>query len=699
MEKLLKDLNPQQKEAVLYFDSPLLILAGAGSGKTRVITYKIAYMVKVLNFRPERILAITFTNKAAKEMKERVEGLLGSSAPVFVSTFHSFCVRILRSYGEEVGIDRNFIIVDTDDKKRVLKEVIKDLNLDSELYSPNTVSSLISNVKNGLYSAESMISHYPKLSEIYNLYNERLRKLSALDFDDLLLKGKELLAVSKVKERLSDYFQYVLIDEYQDTNKVQYEIAKALTYEKGNICAVGDEDQCIYTWRGANIDNILSFEKDFKSAKVIKLEKNYRCTKTILEAANSVISNNRLRKGKELYTDNPEGEMIRLYRGENEVDEAIFIAQTIKLLLKKGVSPKDIAVFYRTNSLSRVIEDALRKEGIAYQIVGGLKFYERKEVKDVLAYLRLLIFDRDEISLMRILNVPKRGLGAKTQELLKGLLDRGLGTLEALRELQKLLKQEKQKRAVKELLENLEFLREKLEELPPYDFLSLLVKSVGYEEFLRNEFPEDWESRLENVRELGNTLQELLEKDGLKGRELYTEFLSTVALSSDQDSMKEEEKVVLMTVHASKGLEFPVVFVAGLEEGIFPHARSTDTSSEVEEERRLFYVAVTRAKRLLTLSYARERRLFGSRRLSRPSRFISEIPSHLIKEVKKRTKPQSEKGTQPQTLEPKEKRPRLVYHQKFGKGVVKRVEGDKITAFFANYGQKTILRKFLKILS
>ncbi|WP_456342829.1 ATP-dependent helicase [Thermovibrio sp.] len=698
MEKLLKDLNPQQKEAVLYFDSPLLILAGAGSGKTRVITYKIAYMVKELSFTPERILAITFTNKAAKEMKERVEALLGAQTPVLVSTFHSFCVRLLRSFGRELGIERNFIIVDGDDKKRLLKEVIKDLNLDSELYSPQTISSLISNVKNGLFTAEAMLSHYPKLSELYNVYNERLRKLNALDFDDLLLMGRELLLIPHLQERLSNHFQYVLIDEYQDTNKVQYEIAKALTHRKGNICAVGDEDQCIYTWRGANIDNILSFEKDFKNAKIIKLEKNYRCTGTILEAANSVISNNRLRKGKELYTDNPKGEPIRLYRAENEVDEALFIAQTVKLLLKRGISPKDVAIFYRTNSLSRAIEDALRREGIAYQIVGGVKFYERREVKDILSYLRLLLFERDEISLMRVLNVPKRGLGSKSREALKVLLDKGLTTTEALKELEGSLKQEKQKRAVRKLVETLELLREKLEELPPYDFLSLLIKEIGYEEYLRGEFPEEWESRLENVRELGNTLQEFAEREGLEGRELYTEFLSTVALSSEQDSLKEgEERVVLMTVHASKGLEFPVVFVAGLEEGLFPHARSTDTSSEVEEERRLFYVAITRAKKLLTLTYAKERRVFGSRRFTTPSRFLSEIPPHLVKEVKKKVK--SEVSPAPSLSPSARSSPKLVYHAKFGKGVVKRVEGDKITAFFANYGQKTILRKYLKILS
>jgi len=701
VEELLKDLNPQQKEAVLYFDSPLLILAGAGSGKTRVITYKIAYMVKELNFKPETILAITFTNKAAREMKERVEALLGSKIPVQVSTFHSFCVKLLRNYGNSLGIDRNFLIVDAEDRKRVLKEVTKELNLDSDLYSPNALSSLISNVKNGLFELDSLLSYYDKLREVYELYNLKLKRAGALDFDDLLLYGRELLSIPHLRKRLSDFFSYLLIDEYQDTNAVQYEIAKALTYERGNICAVGDEDQCIYTWRGANIDNILSFERDFKNAKIIKLEKNYRCTKTILTAANAVIANNRLRKGKELYTENSAGEPIRLYRAQNEIDEADFIAQTIKLLIKKGLSPREIAVFYRTNSLSRTIEDALRRHGIAYQIVGGLKFYERKEVKDILAYLRLLVSERDEISLLRILNVPKRGLGPKAQKRLSELMGEGKVVEEALEALSKSLPQERQRRAVADLLEKLRLLKEKAGELPPYDFLSFLVKLLNYEDYLRSEFPEDWESRLENVKELGNTLQEFAEREGLTGADLYREFLSTVALSSDQDQLEEEERVVLMTVHASKGLEFPVVFIAGLEDGLFPHSRSTDTSEKVEEERRLFYVAITRAKKLLTLSYAKERRLFGSRRRTAPSPFLSEIPSHLIKEVKRRSREGGGAGAPAETS--LQKRPKLVFHKKFGKGVVRRIEGKgedaKVTAFFAGFGEKTVIMKFLKILS
>ncbi|RUM88313.1 MAG: DNA helicase UvrD, partial [Thermovibrio sp.] len=623
--------------------------------------------------------------------------LLGKEVPVLVSTFHSFCVRLLRSHAGRVGLKPNFIIVDSEDKKRLLKEVVKELNLDSELYSPSALSSVISNIKNGTFSLESAGIYYERISPIFETYNKKLKELNAVDFDDLLLYGREILKSEDLKNYYQDFFQYLLIDEYQDTNKVQYEIARSLTEKKGNICVVGDEDQCIYTWRGANIENILSFERDFKNAKVIKLEKNYRCTKVILEAANAVVSNNRLRKGKRLYTDNETGEPIRLFRAETDSEEALFVARGIRNLLRKGVSPRDIAVFYRTNALSRAIEDALRREGISYQIVGGVKFYERKEVKDILAYLRLSLFDEDLISLFRILNVPKRGLGSGAEERLRKITEEEMSWREALKRLEEELRTEKQKRAVRELRETLEILREKVEELPPYDFVKFIVSAVGYEEYLRREFKEEFEQRLENVRELGNTIQEFAEKTGLRGEELYVEFLTTTALSSDQDQIEDSEKVTLMTVHASKGLEFPVVFVTGLEEGIFPHFKSSDSSEEIEEERRLFYVAMTRAKKLLNLSYARKRRTFGTLRDTRPSRFISEIPNHLLKEVRKR----SERRRGEELKE--ESRPKLVFHKKYGKGVVKRIEGRgenaKVTAFFSNFGEKTIIMKFLEILS
>ena len=702
MKEFLKGLNKEQAEAVLYFDSPLLILAGAGSGKTRVITYKIAYMIEELKYKPDRILAVTFTNKAAREMKERVEGLVGSSAPVLVSTFHSFCVRLLRAHSVRVGYQPNFLILDSDDKKRLLREIIKDMNLDSELYNPSAIASVISNIKNGLYSVDSMTIYYDRIREIFEAYNKRLKENNAFDFDDLLTFGRELLRDPELQKRYSDFFQYVLIDEYQDTNRVQYEIARALTKEKGNICVVGDEDQCIYTWRGANIDNILSFEKDFPNAKIIKLEKNYRCTKVILDAANAVIENNKLRKGKKLYTDNPAGEPIRLYAAESDIDEANFVSKTVKQFLKKGVKPSEIAVFYRTNSQSRVIEDALRKEGISYQIVGGLKFYERKEIKDIIAYLRVALFEKDTISLLRILNVPKRGLGSAVEKKLKEILEKESSNIGALKILSSELKMEKQKRAVEDLVGTIEEIREKLHQLKPYDLIRFIVVSTGYEEYLRKENPEDWESRLENTKELGNTVQEFSEREKLEGEDLYLEFLSTITLSSDQDEIEEEEKVTLMTVHASKGLEFPVVFITGLEEGLFPHIKSLDTKEGIEEERRLFYVAITRAKRLLALSYAKRRRTFGSYRDTRKSRFLEEIPPYLIKEVKKReSQPAVTKEISVKSVQ-KEKRPRLVFHKKFGKGVVRRIEGAgenaKVTAFFANYGEKTIVMKFLKVL-
>jgi DNA helicase-2/ATP-dependent DNA helicase PcrA len=700
--ELLKGLNPQQREAVTYFDSPLLILAGAGSGKTRVITYKIAYMVKELKVNPERILAVTFTNKAAREMKERVESLIGQKAPVFVSTFHSFCVRLLRAHSKRVGYSPNFLILDTDDKRRLLREVIRDLNLDPERYSPSAIASVISNIKNGLYSEESMSVYYDRIKDVFKAYNKRLRENNALDFDDLLIYGKELLKIPELQRRYSNYFAYVLVDEYQDTNNLQYEIVRALSKEKGNICVVGDEDQCIYTWRGANIENILSFERDFPNAKIIKLERNYRCTKTILAAANAVIKNNRLRKGKVLFTDNPKGEPIRIFSAETDTEEAKFVALTIKQLIKKGRKPSDIAVFYRTNFQSRVLEDALRREGISYQIVGGVKFYERKEIKDVIAYLRSSLFETDTISLFRILNTPRRGLGTAVERELRAILQSEKSNIRAL-ELLKERVSEKQKKAVSDLLLTLENIKEKIYTLPPYDLIKFIVVATGYEEFLKKEHPEDWESRMENIRELGNTLQEFAEREKLTGEELYLEFLSAITLSSDQDELKEGEKVTLMTVHASKGLEFPIVFITGLEEGLFPHVRSLDTTEEVEEERRLFYVAITRAMELLILSRAKKRRVFGSLKDTKESRFLSEIPPYLLKEVKRKVAVKREQPATTLSSVKKEKKPKIVFHKKFGKGVVRRVEGQgenaKVTAFFANYGEKTIVMKFLKILA
>jgi DNA helicase-2/ATP-dependent DNA helicase PcrA len=710
LKELLDSLNERQREAVLHFESPLLVLAGAGSGKTRVITYKIAYAVKELNYEPERILAVTFTNKAAREMKERISQLLGSQVPLWVSTFHSFCLRLLKKHPEPVGLKRDFHVIDTEDKKKLIAEIVKELNLDPELYSAGSLAGLISNVKNGTLSLESLSVDLDRFSQIYELYNGKLKDLNAVDFDDLLLLGRELLKDPFYGKFYSDYFRYVLIDEYQDTNSVQYEIAKALTVEKGNICVVGDEDQCIYSWRGANINNILNFEKDFKGAKVVKLEQNYRCSGNILTAANAVIENNRLRKNKKLFTENPSGEPIRLFAASDDREEANFVASIVEKLVKGGqFKYSDVAVFYRTNSLSRVIEDALRRRGIPYQIVGGVRFYERKEVKDFLSYLRAAVFPSDLLSLLRILNVPKRGLGPAVEKVVKEAFEEEKELLKALEKAKGLVGKEAQRRGIEELVKTLKELSEKMETLPPYDLINYLLSLLSYEAYLRKEYPQEWEQRLENVKELGNTLQEFAEQSGLKGKELYSEFISNLLLSSEQDQIEGEEKVVLMTVHASKGLEFPAVFVVGLEEGIFPHARSVDSSAEVEEERRLFYVAITRAKKLLSLSYAKRRRFFGSYRDTKPSRFLQEIPPHLIKRVSKRVPvkraaPESDPRLKGRAPEPSfEERPKLVFHQKFGKGVVKRVEGSgdnaKITAVFSKVGEKTVIRKFLKVLA
>ncbi|SNR65501.1 ATP-dependent helicase [Desulfurobacterium atlanticum] len=707
IENLIKELNPQQKEAVTYFDSPLLILAGAGSGKTRVITYKIAYMIEKFNYEPERILAVTFTNKAAHEMKERVGQLLKGKADVFVSTFHSFCVKLLKSHSVRIGFKPNFLIIDTDDKKSVLKEILKELNLDTELYNPSLIGSMISNVKNGMVSIENFeLKGYDRVIEIFELYNKKLKEMNAFDFDDLLLYGKKLLTEHEdIKNRYVDYFRYVLIDEYQDTNAIQYEITKALTLEKGNVCVVGDEDQCIYTWRGANINNILNFEKDFPHAKVVKLEKNYRCSGVILSAANAVIANNTIRKGKKLFTDNEDGEPIRLFEASTDQEEALFVGKTVKKLINTGFKPSEIAIFYRTNSQSRIVEDALRREGINYQIVGGLKFYERKEIKDIIAYMRVILFEEDKLSLFRILNVPKRGLGQAAEERLKKLLDEGYSNIEALNRIV-LESPLRQREGFKEILEIIEAGKEKLETLKPYEFIKFITAISRYEDYLRKEYREDWETRVENITELGNTLEEFAERSGLSGEELYLEFLNTVTLSSDQDEMEDGEKVTLMTIHASKGLEFPVVFITGLEEGLFPHARSLDANEQIEEERRLFYVAITRAKKVLVLSYARSRRFFGSYRPTEKSRFIDEIPSHLIKPVSRKTSGEKTQASSVSSISSRssiKKKPKIVFHKKFGKGIVKRVEGAgdtaKVTAYFANFGEKTIVMKFLKVLA
>ncbi len=686
-KNLLKGLNPQQLEAVTYFDSPLLILAGAGSGKTKVITHKIAYMVDKFSYEPERILAVTFTNKAAKEMKERVEKLLGKNTNVNVLTFHAFCVRVLKSHSIRIGFKPNFLIIDSEDKKSLIRKIVKELNLDPSLYNPSALSSVISKLKN-----ETVTSSFDdRVEEIFQVYNQKLKEMNAFDFDDLLLFTRKLLLENEdIKNRYSQFFRYILIDEYQDTNRVQYEIARAITQEKGNICAVGDDDQCIYTWRGANINNILDFEKDFKDAKVIKLEKNYRCSATILEAANAVISRNRIRKGKKLYTDNAGGEPIRIFEAESDVEEANFISKTIKQLVKSGFKPSEVAVFYRTNAQSRAIEDGLRKEGIDYQIIGGLKFYERKEVKDIIAYLRFAVFEEDEISLFRILNTPKRGLGATTEKKLRELIDGGMTGLEALKSLIK-ISSPKQKIGLENLIDIVEAIREKVPVLPPYDLIRFIYSATSYEDFLKKQFPEDWESRAENVRELGNTLAEFSEREGINGEDLILEFLNSISLMQDQDDLKENERVTLMTVHSSKGLEFPVVFITGLEDGIFPHSRSVEEGN-IEEERRLFYVAITRAKKLLTLSYSRRRRVFGSYRETIPSRFISEIPESLLKRASRKK----------EKIIPSRKI-KLVFHPKFGKGFVKRIEGKgedaKVTVIFERCGEKTIVKRFLKVLA
>jgi len=687
---LLENLNEQQKEAVLYFSSPLLVIAGAGSGKTRVIAHKVAYMIKELKYEPERILAVTFTNKASREMKSRIESLVGKKVPVWVSTFHSFCARLLRSHSQRFGYSPNFIILDEEDRRRLLKEIISDLNLDEELYSPAKLSYLISAYKNLTVSEEFL--EIGRFEEILNAYNEKLKKNNAFDFDDLLIYGKKIFEFEDLKEYYSDFFRYVLVDEYQDTNKLQHEIVVKITKEKGNVCVVGDEDQCIYSWRGADLNIILTFEKDFPDVKIVKLEQNYRSTKTIITAANSVISNNRIRRGKKLYTLNHEGEPIRIFFAQTDTEEGKFIAEAIKKLRNKNFKFSDIAVFYRTNAQSRAIEDALRKAKIPYQIVGGLKFYERKEIKDILAFLRAGIFEEDLISVQRILNVPPRGLGPSAQKVFKEIAEKneGISNRNALSLLRNRVSG-KGKKGIDELIEILDSIKRNVNNLKPFELVKFVVGISKYEDYLKREFPDSWEAKMENIEELGNSISQFSEENNLEGEELFEEFLANVSLSSPQDEISEsEDKVVLMTVHASKGLEFPVVFVSGMEEGIFPHVKSMDSDEEIEEERRLFYVAMTRAKELLFLTSCKRRRIRGNLKDMEKSRFLEEIPKNLTKLVSKQERSFKEK-------------PKVVLHKKFGRGIVLRVEGEgenaKITAFFPDYGQKTIVKKFLQIIA
>ncbi|MEY8820429.1 DNA helicase PcrA [Bacillus subtilis] len=660
--QLLSGLNPVQQEAVKTTDGPLLLMAGAGSGKTRVLTHRIAYLMAEKHVAPWNILAITFTNKAAREMKERVESILGPGADdIWISTFHSMCVRILRRDIDRIGINRNFSILDTADQLSVIKGILKERNLDPKKFDPRSILGTISSAKNELTEPEEFSKvaggYYDQVvSDVYADYQKKLLKNQSLDFDDLIMTTIKLFdRVPEVLEFYQRKFQYIHVDEYQDTNRAQYMLVKQLAERFQNLCVVGDSDQSIYRWRGADITNILSFEKDYPNASVILLEQNYRSTKRILRAANEVIKNNSNRKPKNLWTENDEGIKISYYRGDNEFGEGQFVAGKIHQLHSTGKRKlSDIAILYRTNAQSRVIEETLLKAGLNYNIVGGTKFYDRKEIKDILAYLRLVSNPDDDISFTRIVNVPKRGVGATSLEKIASYAAiNGLSFFQAIQQVDFIGVSAKAANALDSFRQMIENLTNMQDYLSITELTEEILDKTEYREILKAEKSIEAQSRLENIDEFLSVTKNFEQKSEDK---TLVAFLTDLALIADIDQLdqKEEESggkdaITLMTLHAAKGLEFPVVFLMGLEEGVFPHSRSLMEEAEMEEERRLAYVGITRAEQELYLTNAKMRTLFGRTNMNPESRFIAEIPDDLLENLneKKETRATSARKMQP----------------------------------------------------
>ncbi|MBR0003206.1 DNA helicase PcrA [Bacillus subtilis] len=660
--QLLSGLNPVQQEAVKTTDGPLLLMAGAGSGKTRVLTHRIAYLMAEKHVAPWNILAITFTNKAAREMKERVESILGPGADdIWISTFHSMCVRILRRDIDRIGINRNFSILDTADQLSVIKGILKERNLDPKKFDPRSILGTISSAKNELTEPEEFSKvaggYYDQVvSDVYADYQKKLLKNQSLDFDDLIMTTIKLFdRVPEVLEFYQRKFQYIHVDEYQDTNRAQYMLVKQLAERFQNLCVVGDSDQSIYRWRGADITNILSFEKDYPNASVILLEQNYRSTKRILRAANEVIKNNSNRKPKNLWTENDEGIKISYYRGDNEFGEGQFVAGKIHQLHSTGKRKlSDIAILYRTNAQSRVIEETLLKAGLNYNIVGGTKFYDRKEIKDILAYLRLVSNPDDDISFTRIVNVPKRGVGATSLEKIASYAAiNGLSFFQAIQQVDFIGVSAKAANALDSFRQMIENLTNMQDYLSITELTEEILDKTEYREMLKAEKSIEAQSRLENIDEFLSVTKNFEQKSEDK---TLVAFLTDLALIADIDQLdqKEEESggkdaITLMTLHAAKGLEFPVVFLMGLEEGVFPHSRSLMEEAEMEEERRLAYVGITRAEKELYLTNAKMRTLFGRTNMNPESRFIAEIPDDLLENLneKKETRATSARKMQP----------------------------------------------------
>lgn len=640
---LMQGLNEPQQRAVACLQGPLLIVAGAGSGKTRVLTFRIANLLEH-GVPPYRILAITFTNKAAREMRERVDALIGDAAQdVWLSTFHSFCARFLRMELEHYGrYAKNFVIYDAADSKGLIRECLKELNIDEKHTAPGAVQAHISDAKNRLldvaaFTAQATDFFAEQVAKIYALYQSKLQENNALDFDDLLMLTVELLTKNEeLRAKYQKKFQYILVDEYQDTNGAQYAITKLLAAEHRNICVVGDADQSIYGWRGADMRNIMNFEKDYPEATVILLEQNYRSTKNILAAANAVIENNLTRKKKELWTDNPTGDRITIYEGATEKNEASYIVREVERLHTMfHVKYGDIAVLYRTNAQSRNIEEAFYATGVPYAMVGSVRFYDRREIKDIIAYLRVIYNPRDTLSLLRIINVPRRGLGPTSiARMMETAEEYRISLFEVITDAQLLSMIPKLSAKVKLALEEFAAMvftfMGQLGTRPIHEIVEDVIETSGYAAALEEEKKEDNRDRLENLREFISVAKNF-DDGAAEGENGLADFLAQIALISDVDQTEQSDgTVTLMTFHAAKGLEFPAVFMAGMEEGLFPHSRTLLDDTEIEEERRTCYVGITRAERRLYLTYARQRTIYGRTEMSRPSRFLAEIPEELV---------------------------------------------------------------------
>ena len=692
----LDDLNSEQKKAVLTTEGPLLILAGAGSGKTRVLTTKIAYLIEECGISPYNILAITFTNKAAQEMKDRIFNMVGIKAKnAQISTFHSFGVRILRDHYDKLGYDKNFLIMDSEDSLTVIKKILKNKGYDPKSYNPNGIRNQISNCKNEMMSYQEYekfaIGDYEKVVyEVFKEYETTLKENNSIDFDDLLLLPIRLFREHKeVLEEYQDRFQYVLIDEYQDTNETQYILSKMICAKYKNICCVGDIDQSIYSFRGANYRNIMNFEKDYLNANIIKLEQNYRSTTTILNAANDVIKHNKERKDKVLWSNKGEGDKITYYRAFNGIDEAQFVSREIKNLVNEGIEYEDIAILYRTNAQSHVMEEELLKDSIPYYIVGGVGFYSRREIKDVLAYLRLLYNYKDNVSLLRVINVPKRGIGNKT---ISNLIEKATRENKSIYEVIDSGKELQ----FKEMIESL---KKQSETLTLTELLDRILDVTGIKKEYEDEKTLDADIRLENLEELKTVTRTFEEREGIVSLE---DFLLEVSLVSDVNEYdNDRNKVSLMTVHSVKGLEFGYVFIIGLEEGLFPHVNSLLNNSELEEERRLCYVAITRAKEKLYIVNARNRMIFGQETTNVPSRFINEISSDLLDKKFEEKEIETKVNVEEKFYKDEEVDYNVgdfVYHEVFGQGKVVDIQGSLISIAFKHpFGIKKLMKNHKSI--